>query len=294
MSADGGAEHGGGGGGHEEEEDHGNHEAWVIPYADMLTLLMALFLMLYAIGQLDLKKFGQLAEGLNTTLGGGTAVVQPLEGGANGALDGGTAVVESMAGGIPQASAGSVGAAGASATTSGPSRAEARALIGVEASIMKAAERGGFADQLEVDRDERGLIITFGADRLLFAPGSDQLGTTGRSALDAFAAAVADLPNPLTVEGHTDSTPISTSRFPSNWELSTARATAVLRYLTTAGVPAGRLSAAGYADLRPRVDGTSAEARQANRRVELIIHAPTEADVPESLVVNPGLSPVGP
>jgi chemotaxis protein MotB len=213
--------------------------------------------------------------------------VQPLDGGASGALDGGSAVVAPMAGGIPQMSPATA------STTSGPGRAEARALIDVEASILKAAKRGGFAKQLEVDRDERGLIITFGADRLLFAPGSDQLGSTGRSALDAFADAVADLPNQLTVEGHTDSTPISTARFPSNWELSTARATAVLRYLTTAGVPSSRLSAAGYADMRPRAEGTSAEARQANRRVELIIHAPSEAELPETLVVNPGLNPVG-
>ena len=113
------------------------------------------------------------------------------------------------------------------------------------------------------------------------------------SALDTFASAVADLPNPVTVEGHTDSTPISTARFPSNWELSTARATAVLRYLAADGVPASRLSAAGYADQRPRVEGTGAAARQTNRRVELIIHAPSAVEAPQATVVSPGLNPIG-
>jgi chemotaxis protein MotB len=284
MSADESAQHEGASGGHqEEEEEHGNHEAWVIPYADMLTLLMALFLMLYAIGQLDLQKFDLLADGLSQSLGDGSSVVEPLGGGSSGALDGGSSVTQSATLDVPQSAA---------VSALGTDRIEARALVDVEASILKAAKRKGFAKQLEVDHDERGLIIAFGADRLLFAPGSDQLGAAGRRALDAFAGAIADLPNPVTVEGHTDSTPISTARFPSNWELSTARATAVLRYLTAAGIRASRLSAAGYADQHPRADGASLAARQANRRVELIVHAPTEVETPEALVVSPGLNPI--
>jgi chemotaxis protein MotB len=280
--------HAGGGGDHDDEE-HGNHEAWVIPYADMLTLLMALFLVLYAMSQLDLRKFEEFAGGLNESLGGGdrSAMVDPLGSGASGMFDGGA----SMAPAVDTAQAAGTGAEGSGGKSTEGS--EERALVEVEASIREAAKRGGFAKDLTIDRDERGLIVAFGADRLLFAPGSDQLGAAGRRALGVFANAVDDLPNPVTVEGHTDSTPISTARFPSNWELSTARATAVLRYLTAAGMPTAQLSAAGYADQRPIAEGDGIEARQANRRVELVIHAPSQAELPEELVVNPGLNPMG-
>ncbi|XKE45396.1 OmpA family protein [Halomonas organivorans] len=112
-------------------------------------------------------------------------------------------------------------------------------------------------------------------DRLLFASGRAGLTEGGRRVLDRLAETLADLEGRVSVEGHTDSLPIATSRFPSNWELSTGRASAVVRHLAAAGVARGRLRAIGYADTRPLADNATAEGRAANRRVELVLRRPS-------------------
>ena len=111
------------------------------------------------------------------------------------------------------------------------------------------------------------------SDQVLFEPGQAELRPEGRHVVDKLAAAIGRLPNKLGVEGHTDNVPIS-GRYPSNWELSTARATTVLRELIEHhGISAARLSAAGYADERPVAANDTAEGRAANRRVELVVLA---------------------
>src|SRR5690606_8183533 len=96
-------------------------------------------------------------------------------------------------------------------------------------------------------REERGLVVTVVTDEVLFTPGSADLAPQGRGVLDLLVPALTQFDNPLAIEGHTDNDPISNGRFPSNWELSTARSTSVLRYLVeTHGLPGSRLTAAGY------------------------------------------------
>lgn len=113
------------------------------------------------------------------------------------------------------------------------------------------------------------LIIT---DDLLYPAGAARLGTAGRSLLDRIASMLKRTRYGISVEGYTDNTPIHTARFPSNWELSTARATTVARYLITRGVSPDRLSAVGYGDTRPRASNASAAGRALNRRVVLVLH----------------------
>jgi chemotaxis protein MotB len=119
------------------------------------------------------------------------------------------------------------------------------------------------------------------SDRVLFEPGQADLRAEGREVVDKLAAAIGRLPNKLAVEGHTDNVPIS-GRYASNWELSTARATTVLRELLERhGISPSRLSAAGYADERPLAANDTAEGRAANRRVELVVLADVSAALSE-------------
>jgi flagellar motor protein MotB len=140
------------------------------------------------------------------------------------------------------------------------------------------AEGTGLIDKIGFRREPRGLVVTIVTDQVLFLPGQADIQPGGFTILDVVADALADLSNDVLIEGHTDSRPISTGRFPSNWELSTSRATTVLRYLVEArGFPVERISAAGYADTHPVDTGNSAEALAKNRRVEIVVLATTRA-----------------
>ncbi|MFO7602349.1 MAG: OmpA family protein [Gammaproteobacteria bacterium] len=123
--------------------------------------------------------------------------------------------------------------------------------------------------QVVVEKDRINLAIS---DRILFDTGEAALTTPGLAVLDPLVAILKAEPYHLTVAGHTDNLPIATERFPSNWELSAARAASVVRYLQRRGIPAARLRAIGYADTRPVHENEAPAGRAANRRVEIVIH----------------------
>ena len=264
----------------DEHEEHVNHEAWVIPYADMVTLLMALFLMLFAISSVDLAKFEKLAEGLRSGLGGDRKAV--AIGGA-GALSSGESVLEGSGTGPLDEVVRAGRAEEALLREEEQARAasaEEEQLRGVEATIRAYAQSADLGDQVRFRREARGLVVTIVADKLMFDPGRATMRPDGAGILRNVATALQAVPNAVAVEGHTDDVPISNARFRSNWELSTARATEVLRYLVDdLGLPAGRVSASGYGDQRPIDSNASPEGRGRNRRVELVVlsHATTAA-----------------
>jgi chemotaxis protein MotB len=275
---------------HEEHEDHINHEAWVIPYADMLTLLMGLFLVLWSMSTTDLEKLAKLRESLADGFGvSSSAAPQPptvVDGGAGALTDGAAAPdlgVERQADPVQVDQAFDALDREAAARTA--VAAADRELDDIEAMITESAAAAGVSDSIGLRREERGLVVTVVTDEVLFAPGSADLAEGGRRVLDSLVPALLRFDNPLAVEGHTDDRPISTSRYPSNWELSTSRATSVLRYLNEVhGFAGRRLTAAGYGDERPIGDNQLAEGRAANRRVELVVLAdvtlPAVPDLP--------------
>lgn len=123
--------------------------------------------------------------------------------------------------------------------------------------------------ELSDDGDSVSVALT---ERILFPPGTAELNERGREVLARLASSLADLPDRIVrVEGHTDSTPISPEQFPSNWELSTARATTVVRFLVEQGIPGERLAAVGYAEHRPVADNRTAKGRRRNRRIEMVL-----------------------
>ena len=245
----------------EEHEEHENHERWLITYADMITLLMVLFIVLFSISQVDLAKFEKFKAGLAEFGNGNDSLIELHEGGLLTAPQLAQLTKAEKALEDQQAEA--------EATQS-----EQAALAGAQARITEDLRLAGLEGVAHFRIEERGLVVTIVTDRVLFEPGSDVLTGDGRAVVDVISDALAPLPNLLSVEGHTDSTPIATSRFPSNWELSTARATSVLRALVDRhAIAADRLSAAGYADQRPLASNATAAGRSTNRRVEIVVHS---------------------
>lgn len=142
------------------------------------------------------------------------------------------------------------------------------------AELDEPALRG----RIEATRQPGGIDLQI-SDSILFTPASADLTAGGRALLDELVAILATLPYELSVEGHTDSRPIATARFPSNWELSSARASGVTRHLIEKGIPAGRVRAVGYAATRPLADNATPEGRSRNRRVSFILRLPATGPV---------------
>jgi chemotaxis protein MotB len=278
------------------EDEHENSERWLLTYADMITLLMVLFIVLFAIGQIDSKKFEKLHDGLAQSFGESSV----LDGGA-GLLDGSSvqaaAPDDSRAGKQAlqrqqQAMMASGKAADAAAQKQAEAaRQEARAMAKLKADITAALAKHGLTGAVQFQEvDHRELVVNIVTDRVLFDLGQATLRPQGRKVLDAIAPVLRELPNSMVVEGHTDSQPISDSRFASNWELSTERATTVLRHLLVDGIDASKVAAAGYADQRPLKAGDSVASRARNRRVAIVIlsvKAVSTSSAPAALVSLP-------
>lgn len=264
---------------HNSHEDHGhqNQERWLLTYADMITLLTAFFLMLYSMSVMSRGKF--------------SAIATSVRGGFHGVL------TENNGSGIAPDRAGA----------GGPGQ-NARAYLSTQnaiAEMRKYVEQQGKSAQINVHGSERGITISLLSDGMLFEQGSASLRSASRPLLEHVARILRTVPNGVQVEGHTDSLPIHTAQFPSNWELSTARAGAVLRAFTeqsgadanpaadtaaetgaqsgtnaatnaevnagTNALEAKRFTCAGYADTRP-VAGSDSDAHRAqNRRVDIIL-----------------------
>ena len=214
----------------------------MITYGDMMTLLLCFFILLFSFSTLDVVKFKN--------------VIVELQG-ALGVLSGGPMVLN--LGDIP-----------AKQITDNPS-ASTRRMEEIQEKIKDEVDQEGLEQSIETSINERGLLIRF-TDAVLFDLGSADLRPEAFPILDVINEELATINNRVQVEGHTDSTPINTPLFPSNWELSTARATAIIHYLIeNGGLAPERLSAAGYAFYHPVLPNTTAENRSRNRRVDIII-----------------------
>jgi chemotaxis protein MotB len=265
---------------HEEHEEHVNHEAWVIPYADLLTLLMAMFIALFAMSTVDMSKFKALSIGFNEALGGGkldTGVFAGREGdspipgngngegpGTGGALMHNDSTVDNNS--IAKVLTDRLDLQAAKAQ-------EQESLRGVQKTIEDHAEAAGFAGNFQLRLEERGLVVTVITDQVLFDSGSAQLRPEGRDLLTVVGDALKKVDNPVIVEGHTDSVPISTAAYPSNWELSSGRAGAVARFFEALGLDRTRLRSEGLADLFPIDSNATADGRARNRRVEIVVQS---------------------
>lgn len=250
----------------QRREEHAD-ERWLITYADVLTLMFVLFMVLFSISVVNTSKFEVLKESLQDAFnsgltGGGSAVLTTSPGTP-------TPVVDTPLGQIaPEVPA--VG--GINLAEASPGQIlETGQLQAAGEAIEGRLQQAGLADRVSLEVNERGLAVRLETDGVLFDPGQAVLRPEGARLLAPIAASLQGLPNPIRVEGHTDDTPIATAQFPSNWDLSAIRASAVVRTLIGAGIPDGRLQGAAYGDTRPVASNGTVAGRAANRRVEIYV-----------------------
>jgi len=283
-------------------DEHERHEAWAIPYGDLVTLLLAFFVVMYSISSVNEGKYRVVSDSLTEAFHGTPHAPQPITLGQNQTqpieqqlpL---TLVNRMIASGLPaprmlsQAEApkpalvlthGNTESRDArvSATGSVPPPSvvpSASPNAAAEAELAKVAADVGLAmrsliesGQVKVHRHESWVGVDISTD-ILFGSGVAKLSPTALSVMQRLADSLKPWPNAIRVEGHTDDRPISTAAFPSNWELSAARAASVVHLFMDRGIAPARMAVLGFGPYRPVAPNTSATGRNANRRVELVI-----------------------
>lgn len=243
---------------HAAIEDEENPDRWLVSYADFITLLFAFFVVMYAISQVNEGKYRVLSESLTTAFTQ-VQIAPPLRGKVS---------IETLPPVTPAPEAPETGAKPAP---------EASTNEIVTKELLEALSPMVAQGLAKVQQTERGVSVDISASAL-FDTGQAVLQPAAVPALRAAARVLAKAPNRIQVEGHTDNVPISTVVFPSNWELSSARAASVVRLFIGEGVPAQRLSAVGYAEHQPIEDNATAQGRANNRRVTVILVAATPQD----------------
>lgn len=239
-----------------------NHERWLITYADMITLLLIFFIVMYTLSRIDIQKFQYLSTSLAKAMGAGGMVLNSP----------GPSVVPGIAGSVPD-----------SAMHSG----ENQQLENVRKEIEKYIKDANLQAKVSVTSEERGVVLSFQGE-VLFKLGSAELTPRAREIIYKVGPMLEMMPNFLRVEGHTDDLPIVSAPYPSNWELSAARASSVLQELIrNFSIHPERMSAVAYGEYRPIVPNDSPENRQRNRRVDIVIlrsqFGVTEAGAPQRL-----------
>jgi chemotaxis protein MotB len=274
-------------GGHEEHEEHVNHERWLVSYADMLTLLFVLFVVLFSMSSVDQKKFADLAAGLSEGFGAQSAAFQgsaatldgsgnatqfiPIDPGANPGDGGsGTATMTNEQKQAVEAAVRAESRRKASQDAEAATK-EAKNLKEVEKKITDALVKAKLQDQVKFTINERGLIITVITNEVVFNGNRADLQSGGATILDTIAPALVKLPNNIEVDGHTNQLKARTTYYPSGWELSAARASTVVRYLTDHGLAKSRMSAVGFSDTKPLIDPKDPKSVQMNRRVDVVV-----------------------
>jgi chemotaxis protein MotB len=236
-----------------------NHERWLISYADFITLLFAFFVVMFASSQADRGRAQEMSESVKKALAGGkmASLISIVLGGTVDDTGQGSTKMHGPALDLKP-----------NEDTKDTKLAELLPSLQVLKIELQDEIKAG---QIQLSMQQRGLVISF-TQASLFPSGEDVIAPQAHSGLERVAAAIAKIPNPVRLEGHTDSIPIKTSRFRSNWDLSAARSIALLEVLSTQfGIPKERLSVAGYADTAPVAPNDTEDGRAKNRRVDLVI-----------------------
>ncbi|GAB2532921.1 flagellar motor protein MotD [Rhodanobacter koreensis] len=258
-------------------EEHLNHEAWAIPYADLMTLLLAFFVVMYAVSVVNEGKFRVMSESIIEAFNGSSHVIAPMPPTkvrphniepaiAAPAGQPGSSVVP-IAIPIPPHPVPMQGGRGRDA---GHPSSQLENLKSIESQVRKALQPLIDKQQVVVRRTKDWLEIEIRTD-ILFPSGVAQLAPPADSVLRNLASILTPFANPLRVEGYTDDVPINTLVYPSNWELSAARAATVARLFSEHGVSADRLGIIGWGEMRPVADNATAEGRNRNRRVLVVV-----------------------
>lgn len=229
-------------------EEHQNHESWAIPYGDLVTLLLAFFVVMYSISQVNEGKYRVLSDSLNAAFRGTPTTTEPIQVGQSAASTVAAPMVQ-----MPDEL----------------KMMAMRQLAQQAEAAMDPLIRQGLVD---VAGEGGKLSIAIRSD-ILFASGSAAPSVESREVITLLGKVLGDFPVQVRVEGHTDNVPVSSGPFPSNWELSAARAASVVHLLIAGGVSPERLAAVGYAEHHPVLPNVTPDGRNANRRVVLQVEA---------------------
>lgn len=214
-------------------------ERWLLTYSDLITLLLIFFIVLYSMSTVDAKKFEDMLKSLSIALGGSSR---------GGVLEQGRSLIPGD-----------------------KVYKERLEMQNTQERIRRMIAAKGLDGKISTTLSNRGLVISV-KDTVLFPEGSVDLTSSAQEVILGVANILADMPNAVRIEGHTDTVPIHTARFYSNWELSTTRATNVLQFMIqSAGLPPQRLSAAGYGEYKPVVPNINDRNRALNRRVDIVL-----------------------
>lgn len=254
------------------EDEHENHERWLVSYADFITLLFAFFVVMYAISSINEGKYRILSDSISSAF-------RSIPGSSSGAIpqvNPNAPVPVAIPFKRPQPV--NLKAEAARLQTKEILRSKAKEITEALAPLVQQG-------QVRVTEGALGITVEINAS-VLFDSGEARLQPQAVRALTAVGRILATTDFPITVEGHTDNAPINTPLYPSNWELSGARAASVVRLFIDNGVDPRRLTATGYAEQRPVADNATPEGRQRNRRVAINMESrtpdhPVEVDLPE-------------
>jgi chemotaxis protein MotB len=253
--------------------EHENEERWLLTYADMITLLMALFMVLFSISSVNISKYKSLTASLKDAFSGHV-------------LPGGKSIAKSGSDNAKTPASSSV-VSPIKPSPASQSKAAQEAKLEKEFQKIKKeidayAKRHGFASQVKTTITRRGLVVRLLTDKVLFDTGKADLKPGAMDLLSGVGHAInIDKTHPIMVEGHTDNVPIQGSQFPTNWELSTARASVVVRFMIRVGIDRYRLGAAGYAYLYPVASNATEDGRSKNRRVEIVLLRQNQSITPD-------------
>ena len=250
-----------------EEHEEGHDERWLVSYADFITLLMVLFVILYSMGQVNVEKYRRLADSMRVafTVGGPAQVVDSQINQANGKSEDGTSKPIVIPG-IPE----------------GPTQSEE--VAGNLTSMLASQNLGS---QVSVQTNIDGVLISL-SEKLTFSESQSDLSPDASQVLDAIADMLRPIENKIKLVGHTNSNPSNNPLYRTNWELSLARAMSVANYLIAAGISPDRIIVCGQGEYAPVFTNDTDEHRALNARVEIIIVYKVDADI----INQPAIAPL--
>ena len=226
---------------HQQHEEEGG-EAWLLPYSDLMTLLLAVFIVLFAVSQVDQAKAKEMSEAFTEEMMTQSYIISQLN------------EQETVQSENPESSV-----------------SEQQQMEKLKAEIDAKLQSENLSIAVTTIIDKRGLVISL-SNAIFFDPGSAQIKQDNENTLLDIANMFTVMENFIRIEGHTDNVPMNSAEYPSNWDLSTARAANVVRLITSkSNLSPEKLIAVGYGEYRPIADNATEEGRAKNRRIDIIV-----------------------
>ncbi len=240
-----------------KHEEHENSERWLVSYADFITLLMVMFVVLYSMGQVDVKKYKTLATSMRAafSMGAPVKIVDPQINAAGGSEETGRPNPIEIPG-IPQ------------------KPPESQEVAGELTTMLKNMNLGG---AVSVQTNIEGVLISL-SEKLVFTPGTAKLQNDAFPVLDTIAKMVLPVENQIRIVGHTDTSQPIDPRYSNNWDLSTGRAIVIADYLISKGIAADRLTVSGRGEYQPIFPNDTLEHRSLNSRADIVVVYKSAAD----------------